>query len=190
MTTKLKIPTRQVVLDDQKFAVPRGIGRNNRNRSWQVKIVRNGETVLSGNFADDLYEGPQGSLDAAIAHVAASDVAQETRHSLQLNDRVTLSWAEVGLGVIGLIATVYNPAARKGTTVYLISQGKLASGKVEGLSEKITRALERAWKQENDRQSVPMVELLRMRNEVDVLLASDRFAELSVNAPEKKVKGQ
>lgn len=190
MTTIPNIPTRQVLVEDESFTVPRGIGRNKRNRSWQVKVVRNGEVTLSGNFADDQYESTLGSLTAAISLLASSEVAHETRSSLQLTERVNLTWAPSGPGVVGMVAAVYNPEIKRATNVYLISQGKLAAGKTEGLKEKIVKALERSWKQERGRQTLPLNELLRMQNEVDELMGSDRFQAFCSAAPAKKVKDQ
>lgn len=188
MTNLSNIPTRQVIIEGQEFTVPRGIGRNTRNRSWQVKVVRNGEVTLSGNFADDQYENASGSLAAAVSLLSSSEVAQETRSSIQLTERVNLTWAPSGPGVVGMVAAVYNPDIKRATNVYLISQGKMASGKTEGLKEKIVKALERSWKQENNRQSVPMIELLKMRNDVDELMGSERFHAFCAAAPAKKIK--
>lgn len=190
MTTTSNIPTRQVLVDDESFTVPRGIGRNKRNRAWQVKVARKGEVVLSGNFADDQYESTQGALSAAISLLQSSDVAQDTRSSLRLSERVNLMWVTSGPGVIALVAAVYSPHAKQASNVYLISKGKARTGKTEGLKEKILKALERSWKQDNDRQTVPMAELMRIRQEVEELMVSDRFKELLTAAPEAKVRDQ
>lgn len=54
------LPCREVDVAGQIFQVPRGIARNKRNRSWQLKVKRSGEVKASGNYGDDSYEGPQG----------------------------------------------------------------------------------------------------------------------------------
>lgn len=190
MTNLSNIPTRQVTIEGQEFTVPRGIGRNTRNRSWQVKVVRNGEVTLSGNFADDQYENASGSLAAAVSLLLSSEVANETRSSLRLTERVNLTWSSSGPGVIGMAAVVYNPDLKCATSVYLISRTKMAAGNTEGLKEKIVKALERSWKQEKNRQSVPMKELLRIRNDVDELMGSERFHAFCESGFAKKVKSQ
>lgn len=180
---QLNVPCRKVDVDGFTYMVPRGIARNKRNRSWQVKVARHGEVILSGNFADDSFEGPAGSLKAACDRIIESQVNQDSAGVIRLTDRVSLSWAELGKGVIGARAIVYDPLTRKGQTIYLISQKKMAAGKTEELQAKIIKALELSWKQENGRQSIPMQELLRMRNDVGVLMESDRFKRFAEYVP-------
>lgn len=179
----LNVPCRKVEVEGFTYLVPRGIARNTRNKAWQVKVARAGEIILSGNYADDSFEGTAGSLKAAVDLLLESHVNRDSAGVIRLTDRVSLSWAELGKGVIGARAIVYDPSTRKGQTIYLVSQKKMLAGKTEGLAEKIVKALELSWKQENQRQSIPMNELLRMRNEVSVLMESERFKRFSAYVP-------
>lgn len=185
MKPQLNVPTRLVTVEGFDFMVPRGVARNNRNRAWQVKVARGGQVVLAGNYADDTYGGTKESLEFACRAVAEASIGQES-NTLRVNDRVTLGWAQLGVGTLGCRATVYDPKKRKGDTIYLIAYRKLLAGKSDQLVEKLARALERDWRQENDREAIPMVELLRIRREVGELIVSEGFAAFTAKAAEQE----
>lgn len=174
MKPQLNVPCRKVDVGGFLYMVPRGVARNNRNRAWQVKVARDGKVVLNGNYADDTYGSTAEALEYACRAIAEAQTGTES-NTLRVNDRVTLGWAQLGAGTLGCRATVYNPKAKKGDTVYLIAHRKLMAGKSDLLLEKLVKAMEKDFKQETGKQSIPMVELLRIRRELLELLESDRF---------------
>ena len=176
------LPCREVDIAGQTFQVPRGIARNYRNRSWQLKVKRAGEVKASGNYGDDSYEGPQGSLSAAIAELIKSSV--DVGRTLKISSKTTLIWATQGKGTIAVSAIVYNTTLKRGSSVYIISQRKLAAGNADELKTKLVKALTREWQEESGREAVPLNELMLMNQKVANLLAGEewkRFVEVGAD---------
>jgi hypothetical protein len=170
------LPCREVVVDDQTYLVPRGIARNHRNKSWQTKIKRNGELVLSGNYADSLYAGPEGALKAAIDQVVASGDVQPSR-TLKVSNRVTLLWAFSGVNVLSMNALVYSPVRKRATTIYLVSHNKLLADKAPDLKKKLIRALQREWLEENGLVTVPAAILIKLDRDVTRIMTSKSWED-------------
>lgn len=143
----LNLPCREVVVDAQTYLVPRGIARNYRNRSWQIKIKREGKLVLSGNHSDSLYEGTEGALKSAIDQIVSSTEIRPSR-TLKIGAWVTLIWSFSGVNVLGMNALVYDPAVKRSKTIYLISQTKMAANNAGQLKEKLVKALCQGYQSE------------------------------------------
>lgn len=192
---KDQISYRQVDVEGFTHLVPRGIARNKRNRSWQVKIKRAGELLLSGNFTDDTYGNTADALKAAVQSVIESGLAQRVNpNNVKLSQRVTINWAQLGSSGLSAVASVYNPDAHKGTTIYLISQRKLAAGQDDQLLNKLTKAFEREWQDEHQRDTTPVPVLVKLKKEAANWLASLNWqefarvgAELAADAEKEKV---
>lgn len=193
---KDKISYRQVDVEGFTHLVPRGVARNKRNRSWQVKIKRHGELLLSGNFTDDTYGSTADALKAAVQSVIESGLAQRVNpNNIKLTARVTINWAQLGSSGLSAVASVYNPDTHKGTTVYLISQRKLAAGQVEDLPNKLMKALEREWHDINQRTDTPVSAVVSLKKVALKILASEEWqnfvkvgAELSADAEGDQIK--
>lgn len=173
---EVTLPCREVVVEEQTFLVPRGIARNHRNKSWQVKINRDGQLFLSGNHADSLHGGTEGALKTAIDQVVAAGDVKTTR-TLKISSRVTLAWAYSGRNVLGMNAMVYSPARKRSATIYLISHTKLVSDKVSELKKKLVRALLREWQEENVIEKPPVPVMVRMDREASKIMASKAWAD-------------
>ncbi|UKL15067.1 hypothetical protein hairong_163 [Pseudomonas phage hairong] len=174
--SKDQISYRQVDVEGFLHLVPRGIARNKRNRSWQVKIKRNGELLLSGNFTDDTYGSTSNALKAAVETVIESGLAQRVNpNNIKLTARVTINWAQLGHSGLNAVASVYNPDTHKGTTVYLGSQRKLAAGLTEDLPNKMVKALEREWQDEHGGFDTPMTTLIQLKKKALKILASEEW---------------
>jgi hypothetical protein len=145
----IKMPSRQINVGLNILDVPKGIGRNNRNKCWQVKIVRKGEVVLSGQFTDAQYGNAQKSLQKAIEFLADSKLVEAPK-TLKLTTRLSLFWGCSGANVLGLSANLYNEHIGRTHTTYLISQHKIGSGKIDGLQEKLVGVFIRQWAQVNN----------------------------------------
>lgn len=163
------LPCREVIVSGQTFIAPRGVARNNRNKSWQIKINRNGRLVLSANFTDAQHGGIAGSLEAAIQCIADSGQVGAPR-TLKLSDRVSLVWAYSGQNVLGMNAMVYNPDRKRQATIYLISQMKLQAGKTADLKSKLLKTFILEWKEVNNAENVPLTVTVKMAQNVHRLL--------------------
>lgn len=176
------LPCREVVVDASTYIAPRGVARNNRNKSWQIKISRGGKLVLSANFTDANYGGTSGSLEHAIQCIADSGQVEAPR-TIKLSSRVSLVWAYSGPGVLGMTAMVYNHETKRQKPIYLISYSKLAAGKGEDIRKKLLRVFSQEWRDVNGIQSVPVPELVRMDQEIAKILADESWQKfMSVGA--------
>lgn len=184
MNHKNNLSYRRVVIDDVEYQVPRGIARNSRNRSWQLKVSRAGKVVKTGNFTDDTYNSTQEALSAAIETLEEipEDPNAEVKRSLKVSDRVTVAWASVGKNVLGLNANIYNPETKKKKTVYLTSFGKLAES-TDSIREKLVRAFQQEIRQRVGRETLTMSEVLDATWSTEALMTSERWEEfLNVGA--------
>ncbi|QOC58016.1 hypothetical protein phiK7B1_161 [Pseudomonas phage phiK7B1] len=180
---EVTLPCREVVVEEQTYLVPRGIARNHRNKSWQTKIKRGGQLILSANHADSLFNGTEGALNAAIEQVIEAGGVQPTR-TLKISGRVTLVWAYSGTNVLSVNALVYSPLRKRSTTIYLISYTKLAAEKTGDLKKKLVKALLREWQEENSLSVAPVPVLVRMDREAAKIMASkswDDFVKLGAD---------
>lgn len=180
MTAKDKInfPHRTVTVDGLDYLVPRGVGRNNRNRSWQVKSSRKGELVLAANYADDSYGSVSLSLEAASKLVISSKSAG-VQKSIKLVKNVTLTWTTVGKNILGISARVYNPVTKKGVNIYLISQPRFQAGLTDDLKGKMIRALRTGWDFESGGLPLSLNEMIKMDLKVDKFLESEDWLNFS-----------
>lgn len=184
MNHKNNLSYRRVVIDGVEYQVPRGIARNSRNRSWQLKVSRAGKVVKTGNFTDDTYNSTQEALSAAIETLEEipEDPNAEVKRSLKVSDRVTVAWASVGKNVLGLNANIYNPETKKKKTVYLTSFGKLAES-TDSIREKLVRAFQQEIRQRVGRETLTMSEVLDATWSTEALMTSERWEEfLNVGA--------
>lgn len=184
MNHKNNLSYRRVVIDDVEYQVPRGIARNSRNRSWQLKVSRAGKVIKTGNFTDDTYNSTQEALSAAIETLEEipEDPSAEVKRSLKVSDRVTVAWASVGKNVLGLNANIYNPETKKKKTVYLTSFGKLAES-TDSIREKLVRAFQQEIRQRVGRETLTMSEVLDATWSTEALMTSERWEEfLNVGA--------
>lgn len=173
---EVTLPCREVVVEEQTHLVPRGIARNHRNKSWQIKIKRAGQLILSGNYADSLYGGTEGALKTAIEQVVTTTGVQPSR-TLKITSRVTLTWAYSGRNVLSMNALVYSPILKRSMTIYLISHSKLVAEKAGDLKKKLVKALMREWREENLDQVAPVAALVRMDREAARLMASKAWED-------------
>lgn len=191
-----KISTRKVDVDGFTYLVPRGIARNKRNKSWQLKIKRQGELLLSGNFADISHGSTPDALRAACDALMQSGLAQRVNpNNIKLTERVTGNWAQLGEKGLSAVASVYNPITQRGQTVYLVSQRKLAAGQVDDLPNKLMKALEREWRNANERNDTPMSALISLKQDALRILASEEWkqfvevgAKFAADAEQDQVK--
>lgn len=172
----MTLPCRMVEVDGLTYMVPRGVARNNRNRSWQVKIKRQGVLQASGNFTDDCYGQTSEALREAIKYMASTG-AVKTSKTIKISSLITLSWTTVGKGVVGVSANVYNPNTMKGLTIYLISQKKLAAGKTEGLASKLVRAFMKEIEYKTGREPASVDTCLEIAEDVQELLKSEAWED-------------
>lgn len=170
----VNLPCREVVVDAQTYLVPKGVARNNRNKSWQVKVIRNGCVSLSGNFADSVHKGTAGALDHAISQIVESGLVESSPRVLKISDHVTLLWAYSGSNVLAIHASVYSPNDKRSSTSYMVSQSKVDRTSEESLSPKIVQALVREWKEQNG-EIVPNAVLDRMTGVVKKVLSSTEW---------------
>lgn len=178
MNHKNNLSYRRVVIDGVEYQVPRGIARNSRNRSWQLKVSRAGKVIKTGNFTDDTYNSTQEALSAAIETLEEipEDPNAEIKRSLKVSDRVTVAWASVGKNVLGLNANIYNPETKKKKTVYLTSFGKLAES-TDSIREKLVRAFQQEIRQRVGRETLTMSEVLDATWSTEALMTSERWEE-------------
>ncbi len=178
MNHKNNLSYRRVVIDGVEYQVPRGIARNSRNRSWQLKVSRAGKVIKTGNFTDDTYNSTQEALSAAIETLEEipEDPNAEVKRSLKVSDRVTVAWASVGKNVLGLNANIYNPETKKKKTVYLTSFGKLAES-TDSIREKLVRAFQQEIRQRVGRETLTMSEVLDATWSTEALMTSERWEE-------------
>lgn len=133
--------------------VPRGIARNNRSSSWQLKIVRNGKTVVSGNVADGA-DSPESSLKIAIQMVreGIEQLGEEQKlttlksaghgsrvRPFRLTDGVTLHWKLINT-TPSLYAQVYSPLQQKAKSVNVCSDRTLEKNPIR-LRDRVAYAL-------------------------------------------------
>lgn len=136
------IRTRMVDVDGVELEVPKGIGRNNRNQSWQLKFNRNGELLVGGNFADRTYGGAEQSLQAACEAFQAALESEEVRKKavkgvrggkvpgVRLGAYLTVNWRIVNGGP-SLYASIYCPEKGRSKSVLLGTDKALANDSTE-----------------------------------------------------------
>lgn len=134
----VRLPLRKITLQHEgetlELTVPRGIARNNRNKSWQIKVARGGEIVIKGNISDG-ESSPQESLAQAITMIRGAIEANEGLSTLKskgrgdrvepyrVNDYVTLHWKIVNT-TPNMYALIYSPLLKKPKTVNIGSEKK------------------------------------------------------------------
>ena len=133
------LPARIIELEGEHYIVPRGIARNNRNQSWQLRVTRYDEVVADGNFADGVCGGTQEALEEAVealiksgAHLKVSKKVRGTTPSAFFGD-LRLRWYVVN-ATPALRAVVYDPLGRKQKQIHIGSDTSF------GDQEKTTRA--------------------------------------------------
>jgi len=135
----VRLPLRKIAIEHEgrtlELKVPRGIARNNRNKSWQIKVARDGEVVIKGNISDG-ENSPQESLDQAISMIRGAIEANEGLSTLKskgrgdriepyrVNDYVTLHWKIVNT-TPNMYALIYSPLLKKPKTVNIGSEKKV-----------------------------------------------------------------
>ncbi len=149
----VRLPLRKITLQHEgetlELKVPRGIARNNRNKSWQIKVARGGEIVIKGNISDG-ENTPQESLAHAITMIRGAIEANEGLSTLKskgrggriepyrVNDYVTLHWKVVNT-TPNMYALIYSPLLKKPKTVNIGSEKKVAD--YTSFSERLALAL-------------------------------------------------
>lgn len=135
--TGISIRMRTVEVEGNEYSVPKGIARNNRNLSWQVKVERNGTRLASGNFADNTYGGTEQALEAAkqsmveeleadeVAVIAPRKVRGGRAEGMRIAEHVTVNWRIVN-ATPSLYATIYSPLLKKAHSIHLGSDRKLS----------------------------------------------------------------
>lgn len=149
-TNSKNLRYREVTVEGVIVMVPSGVARNNRNKSWQVKVEKNGVVVLKGNYTDVTYGDFHHSLFAAKKALAASlervEKAAEQQdkscrtESVQLTVRSSLLW-RVTPNKTTLQINVYDKEIKKNRTVYVGTSNTLVS-KREQVIEKIGVAMQ------------------------------------------------
>jgi len=172
------MPCRQINVGTSILDVPKGIGRNNRNKCWQIKIIRKGEVLLSGQFTDAQYGGAQKSLDAALKLLADSKLVEAPK-TLKLSARLSLFWAFSSANVLSLSASLYNQNTGRSHTTYLISHHKLKSGKIDGLHEKLLGVYVRMWAEVNNLKTsdVPVLRRIELVKTVGDVMKSKEWED-------------
>lgn len=144
-TNSKNLRYRPVTVESTTVMVPSGIARNNRNKSWQVKVEKNGVVMLKGNYTDATYGDYHESLFAAkkalTAKLESVEIAAEQQEkscrteSVQLTVRSSLLW-RVTPKKTTLQINVYDKAIKKNRIVYvgtsntLVSKRDLVIGKI------------------------------------------------------------
>lgn len=152
--TGVSIRMRTIVIDDLEFEVPKGVARNKRNKSWQIKVERNGVRLAEGNFADETYGGITESLGAAkqslvdqlesdcVAQLGQRKVRGSRAEGMRIADHVTVNWRIVN-ATPSLYASVYSPRLQQVKSLHLGSDRRLASSEsaVKRLVAQLLKAL-------------------------------------------------
>lgn len=174
----IRMPSRQINVGTSILDVPKCVARNNRNKCWQVKVIRKGETLLSGQFTDAEYGGAQKSLDMATKFLADSKLIESPK-TLKLSARLSLFWGYVGADVFGLSASLYSAFTGKSQSIYLISQVKLNSGRIVGLQEKLAGVRVREWADVNGVQpkDAPVWVHTKAMSKAAEIMLSDEWKE-------------
>ena len=149
MTVKLPSPIeigdfrllfRQVIIGTRAYAVPRSIGRTERDKCWHVKVERNGTRLLFKTFYDSQYlSSPEESLKAAIKCLIGflktcekdqvSTAARKTNKSALINSNTRMFWT-IARSLSYLQTTVYMPALKKSKPIHAGTGKHLDTAKI------------------------------------------------------------
>lgn len=160
-------PARLIEVNGEYLVVPRGIARNNRSNSWQIKVAREGEVLISGSISD-CGGNPAQSLSEAIRRIendmgqlkrVGKEISKITRggynckhaEPIRLAERVKLHWKVVDATPF-LYCSVYSPLLGKTKTVSIGSDRSIAKNE-ELLICRVAAALaigERVARNEDD----------------------------------------
>lgn len=195
----IRLPLRSVTVEDDSgqlvsLNVPRGIARNNRNKSWQIKLIRNGKVVLTGNIADS-GRSPAESLEDAIGKITSaieekpdlenvkSRVEGKWSNAYCINERITLRWKVVNTTPT-LYITVYSPLLMTVKTVNVGSERKAENE--EFFSICLARAMvyeKRALAEDPDPfRDVTVEEIDQMLPKVKALLEADEARDTLITS--------
>lgn len=144
----LRLPYRTVEVDDETLKVPRGIGRNARNKSWQIKLNRNGMSMITGNVADGDTK-PSASLEKAIK--ALIEKVREEKvlafkrgttgkraRPVPIADGITMHWKLVNTTPV-LYFMVYSPQIKKAKQISVGSERAVANAEL--VKERLAEAI-------------------------------------------------
>ncbi|SUE95769.1 Uncharacterised protein [Ectopseudomonas mendocina] len=140
----VRLPFREVSVEDRTYYAPRGIARNNVKRTWQIKLERDGVIIVKGTVSDSAVSTagtPEYSLSYAIAQlcdgiraVSKTDkpiksVRGKGRGSkiepIRVAEHVTLHWKVVNT-TPNLYAMIYSPEVKAAKSVNIGSDRKVA----------------------------------------------------------------
>lgn len=150
-----KFPARQIEVNDRLMLVPRGVARNYKSNSWQIKIARKGQVLISGSVSDAGVD-PAESLAAVIRRIESelgqlkkvgkavklvnrNDAQCKHAQPIMLSDRVKLHWKVVDATPF-MYCSVYSPLVGKTKSVTIGSDRKVAADQ-ELLISRIATAL-------------------------------------------------
>lgn len=150
-----KFGARMIEVNGQNLLVPRGVARNYRSNSWQIKIARKGQVLISGSVSDAGTD-PAESLNAVIRRIQSelgalkktgktvklvnrNDAQCKHATPIMLSERVKLHWKVVDATPF-MYCSVYSPLVGKTKSVTIGSDRKVAADQ-ELLISRIATAL-------------------------------------------------
>lgn len=146
-----RLAFRKVPVEGRFYFAPRGVARNDRNKCWQIRLVRNDKTVFQGNYADQTLGGVELSLRAAMKDLMAFLKRQEQLSrdmSLTGSDKsviicpdLRMFWAVINHNP-NLQFSVYVQALSKSKAVYCGSASKLTNARIVEAARKALWVLE------------------------------------------------
>lgn len=147
-----RLAFRKVLVEGRNYFAPRGVARNERNKCWQIRLIRDEKVVFTGNYADQTLGGVELSLRAAM-----KDLMMFLKRQEKLNNDMSLSgtdksviicpdlrmfWAVIN-HIPNLQFSVYVPAKSKSRAVYAGAQNKLTNARIIEAARKALWVLEK-----------------------------------------------
>lgn len=147
-----RLAFRKVLVEGRNYFAPRGVARNERNKCWQTRLIRDDKVVFMGNYADQSLGGVELSLRAAM-----KDLMTFLKRQEQLNRDMSLSGSDKSViicpdlrmfwSVINHIPTlqfsVYVQQLSKSKAVYAGAAAKLTNARIIEAARKALWVLEK-----------------------------------------------
>ena len=124
---QFRLPLRTMEVNGEQLTVPRGLARNARSKSWQLKLVKNKDLIATGSMADTLPTA-QDNLDLAVQELirqvkgykssTSQTVSKDKRIKLAPEEsEIKLKWQVSNGTTPSLAAIVYMPSAKRDKVV-------------------------------------------------------------------------
>lgn len=202
----LRLPLRQTVIEGELFLVPRGVCRNERKNSWQIKISRNRQVIISGSISD-MGEKPVTSLAKSIVFIDEELARIESlgsevklvhrpklgRHAepISLTDRIKLCW-KINDATPFMYCSLYSPMLKKARSIMVGSDRKIASNQ-DHIIQRVSFALameQRVINEDSDpfREVTSEEEAQYREKAVELTVLSDEVADFIARGPSLRAK--